>query len=172
MTHPIPSLDTERFCLRLWTAADIPDLLDLDDDPDVTRYVGPNPPRAEREAAWPAAAEYPASRPCLCVRDHGTGAFAGWAYLRPFRDSSGDWELGYRLHTAWWGKGVGTEVARALMTWGWAQPAIAVIGAVYERPNVASRAIMLKIGMKDAGERFYPGEGMLPYCEARRGETG
>lgn len=169
MTHAIPSLDTMRFTLRLWGPSDIPDLLDLDDDPEVTRYVGPTAPRAERESAWRAAADDPATRPVLCIRGKSDGVFVGWAFLRPFRDASGDWELGYRLRQSFWGKGVGAEVATALMAWGWSQPHITVIGAVYEAPNVASRAIMLKVGMKDAGTRDYPGEGPLPYCEARRG---
>jgi RimJ/RimL family protein N-acetyltransferase len=168
MNHPIPSLDTGRFTLRLWTPADIPALLDLDDDPQVTRYTGPNPPRPEREAAWLALAATPGARPCLCIRPHGSPEFVGWAFLRPFRDDTGDWELGYRLHRAWWGRGVGTEVAQALMAWGWQQPQIAVIGAVYEAANSGSRAIMLKVGMQDAGTRDYMAEGPLPYCEARR----
>ena len=129
MSFPIPSLETQRFTVRLWTPADVPDLLDLDDDPDVIRYVG-----------------HEAGRPCLCIRDKTTGAFLGWAFLRPFRDGSGDWELGYRLVKAAWGKGIATEVARALVDWGWQQPDITVIGAVYETPNVASRAVMLKVG--------------------------
>lgn len=168
MSHPIPSLDTARFSLRLWTAADIPDLLDLDDDPEVTRHTGPNPPRAEREAAWRARIGDEAGRPCLVIREHVSGRFAGWVFLRPFRDGSGDWELGYRLCRAVWGRGVGTEVARAVVDWGWQQPQITVIGAVYEAANTASRAIMLRLGMVDAGTRDYPPEGPLPYCEACR----
>jgi RimJ/RimL family protein N-acetyltransferase len=168
MTFPIPSLDTPRFTLRLWGQADLPDLLDLDDDPDVVAYVGPILPRGEREASWRGFIGNEAGRPCLCIREKMSGDFLGWAFLRPFRDDSGDWELGYRLRKSAWGKGVGSEVARALMDWGWQQPQIEVIGAVYETPNVASRAIMLKVGMKDAGERLYHGEGKLPYCEIRR----
>lgn len=170
MTFPIPSLDTPRFTLRLWTAADILDLLDLDDDPDVVRYVGPTLPRPEREANWRGFIGNEAGRPVLCIREKASGTFLGWAFLRPFRDTSGDWELGYRLRKAVWGQGVGSEVARALMDWGWQQKEIDVIGAVYETPNVASRAIMLKVGMKDAGERMYHNEGMLPCCEIRRAD--
>jgi len=168
MAHPIPVLDTDRFTVRLWSEADIPDLLDLDDDPDVTRYTGPNPPRAEREARWRGRLRDRTQRPYLCVRHRQTGEFVGWALICPFTDGSGDWELGYRYRKAWWGQGVGSEVARALMGWGWAQPEIDVIGAVYDPLNGASRAILLKVGMKDAGERHYFDERPLPYCEARR----
>ena len=168
MPHAIPSLDTTRFTLRLWCEADIPDLLDLDDDPDVTRYVGKTATRAEREVFWRGLIGRETERPLLSIRRHGNREFIGWAFLRPFRDGSGDWELGYRLRKAWWGRGVGTEAARALMAWGWTQPEITVIGAVYEAPNAASRAVMLKAGLSDAGTRDYQDEGPLPYCEARR----
>lgn len=168
MAHPVPSLDTARFTLRLWSEADIPDLLDLDDDPEVTRYVGPPRPRAEREAIWRGRLEDRARWPYLCVRDRLSGAFVGWATLRPFADGNGDWELGYRLRKSWWRQGVGSEVARALVEWGWAQPGIDVIGAVYDPRNVASRAILLKVGMQDAGMRDYFDEGPVDYCEARR----
>ena len=168
MRFPIPDLLTERFSLKLWQENDLPDLLDLDDDPEVVRYVGPNPPRGEREESWRGFIGNEAGRPCLCIRDRVTGEFMGWAFLRPFRDGSGDWELGYRLRKAAWGRGIGTEVALAVVAWGWQQPEIAVIGAVYEAPNVASRAIMLKVGMHDAGERMYHHEGMLPYCMMTR----
>ena len=43
-----------------------------------------------------------------------------------------------------------------------------MIGAVYAAPNAASRAIMLKLGMRDAGMRDYLDEGPLCYCEMRR----
>jgi RimJ/RimL family protein N-acetyltransferase len=168
LSFAIPSLDTERFTLRLWTAADVPDLLELDDDPEVIRYVGPTLPRAEREESWRSLIGNEASRPVLCIRGLVDGVFEGWAFLRPFRDGSGDWELGYRLRKAAWGRGIGSEVALALVAWGWQQPEIQVIGAVYETPNVASRAIMLKVGMADAGERLYHTEGMLPYCMMNR----
>ncbi len=140
----------------------------MDDDPDVTRYTGLNPPRAEREATWRGRLEDRTKRPYLCVRNRETGEFIGWAFICPFRDDSGDWELGYRYRKAWWGKGVGSEVGQALMSWGWAQPDIKVIGAVYYSLNAASRAIQLNVGMKDAKERLYFDEGPLPYCEARR----
>jgi RimJ/RimL family protein N-acetyltransferase len=168
LSFPIPSLETARFTLRLWTADDVVDLLDLDDDPDVVRYVGPQKTRPEREAEWRGLIGNEAARPCVCIHDKATGSFVGWAFLRPFRDQSGDWELGYRLRKAAWGQGIGTEVAQALMAWGWQQEDIHVIGAVYETPNVASRAIMLRVGMIDAGERLYFNEGILPYCQMTR----
>jgi RimJ/RimL family protein N-acetyltransferase len=162
------SLDTVRYTLRLRTTADLMDLLDLDDDPEVIRYVGPTPPRATRELDWHQVLQTSDQRPVLCIRDITTNEFMGWAFLRPFKDDSGDWELGYRLKKSAWGQGIGTEVSRALMEWGWQQPQIQTIVAVYELENTASLNIMIKLGMKPMGERHYPNEGPLPYCAITR----
>jgi RimJ/RimL family protein N-acetyltransferase len=165
----LPSfLSTPRFELRLRTRVDLNDLLDLDDDPDVIRYVGPTPGRAEREVDWRRVFTSHDQRPALVIRDRITQEFMGWAFLRPYQDDSGDWELGYRLKKAAWGQGIGTEVSRALLDWGWAQPDIHTIVAVYETENAASRNIMMKLGMKPMGERHYPNEGPLPYCAITR----
>jgi RimJ/RimL family protein N-acetyltransferase len=164
MTQLPHSLNTERFLLRFRAMSDLCDLLDLDDDPDVIRYVGPTPLRAEREVEWLAVLNTQDQRPALTIRARETGEFMGWAFLRPYGDNSGDWELGYRLKKAAWGQGIGTEVSRALMDWGWKQATIQTIVAVYELENTASLNIMLKLGMKPMGQRHYPNEGPLPYC--------
>ncbi len=157
-----------RFSLRLRAPEDLNDLLDLDDDPDVIRYVGPTPPRGERQVDWLKVLHTADQRPVLVIRSRETSEFMGWAFLRPFKDESGDWELGYRLKKAAWGQGIGTQVSRALLAWGWEQPAIQTIVAVYELENTASLAIMMKLGMKPMGLRHYPNEGPLPYCAITR----
>jgi RimJ/RimL family protein N-acetyltransferase len=167
--HTLPqSLNTARFTLRLRTSADLPDLLDLDDDADVIRYVGPTPPRATRELEWHLVLQTSDQRPVLCIRDITTNEFMGWAFLRLYKDDSGDWELGYRLKKSAWGQGIGTEVSHALIEWGWQQPDIQTIVAVYELENTASLNIMTKLGMKPMGQRHYPNEGPLPYCAMTR----
>jgi RimJ/RimL family protein N-acetyltransferase len=167
VTLPV-SITTERFDVRLRARADLTDLLDLDDDPDVTRYVGPTQPRALRERDWQNVFEMDSERPVLVIRDKLERTFMGWAFLRPFRDNSGDWELGYRLKKSAWGKGIGTEVSRALIDWAWTQSNIQTIVAVYEAENTASLNIMLKLGMTPMGERDYLHKGPLPYCALSR----
>jgi RimJ/RimL family protein N-acetyltransferase len=164
MVHLPPSLVTERFTLKLRSPSDLADLLDLDDDPDVIRYVGPIKERQQREAYWRDCFSKPEQSPVMVIRSNNTQEFMGWAFLRPYHDDSGDWELGYRLKKAAWGQGIGTEACRALMDWAKTQSNIDTIVAVYEYENTASLNIMLKLGMTPMGERHYPEEGPLPYC--------
>jgi RimJ/RimL family protein N-acetyltransferase len=168
MTTLPQHLITTRFDMRLRALSDLDDLLDLDDDADVIRYVGPTLPRAQREVDWRQVFETESQRPVLCIRDRITYDFKGWAFLRPYKDDSGDWELGYRLKKAAWAQGIGTEVSRILIKWGWSQPDIHTIVAVYEAQNTASLNIMIKLGMKPMGLRHYPNEGPLPYCAMTR----
>lgn len=163
----IPRLDTARLSLALWTPGDIADLVALDDDPQVVRYVGATAPRAERQASLEAMIDTPWQRPVLVTRQRQDGAFLGWTFLRPFRDGSPEWEIGYRLRRDAWGQGFATEACRALMAWGWQQPSIPAIGAVFDPANTASRHVLAKLGLTPAGERAYWGE-MLPYWELRR----
>lgn len=166
-SHP-NVLATNCFILAFRVPDDLKDLLDLDDDPDVIRYVGPTPPRSEREVDWVNVLQTQDRRPVLTIRSRDTSEFMGWAFLRPYKDDSGDWELGYRLKKSAWGQGVGTEVAQALLDWGWQQPQIQTIVAIYEAENTASLNIMLKLGMIPMGQRHYPNEGLLPYCAVTR----
>jgi RimJ/RimL family protein N-acetyltransferase len=168
MTSLPDALATQRFILALRTSQDLADLLDLDDDPDVIRYVGPTSGRPEREAYWRECFENADQSPVFVIRSRTTQEFMGWAFLRPYKDNSGDWELGYRLKKAAWGQGIGTEACKALMAWAHQQPAIDTIVAVYEYENTASLSIMKKLGMTQMGERHYPNEGPLPYCALSR----
>jgi RimJ/RimL family protein N-acetyltransferase len=171
MTKIPNPIATQRFSLAIWTLNDLIDLLDLDEDPDVVRFVGPTPPRPERKRGWLEAAPQPETRPVMCIRDKVTSEFLGWIYLRPFKDDTNDWELGYRLKKSAWGRGVATEVAQSIIAWGWRQSEIAVIGAVHEPGNLASRAVMMKIGLKPKGTRLYYDGAILDYCELRRDQA-
>ncbi len=161
-------LETKRFIMRQRAPRDLKDLLDLDDDPDVIRYVGDIEVRANRKIYWEQCFEYPNQSPIYVIRDRTNGAFRGWVFLRPFHDDSGDWELGYRLKKSAWGHGIATEAARTLLEWGWLQPQIKIVVGGYEAANTASLNVMLKLGMKQVGMRHYVGEGFFPSCAMSR----
>ncbi|KAI9000365.1 acyl-CoA N-acyltransferase [Hyaloraphidium curvatum] len=165
---PAPLL-TPRLSLRRWTRADVPDLLDLDDDPDVVRFVGGPEPRGEREARW--RAREPKDVPKMVVRERESGAFVGWVYVAPFPSRPGQWELGYRLRKEHWGKGYAAEAAAPLLEWAWTRPEIDAVFAAYDPSHAASRRVMLKLGMEDGdGVVEYPEEdnAAFPYCLIRR----
>ena len=56
--------------------------------------------------------------------------------------------LGYRLRKAAWGKGYGTEVARALIRKGFTELGVQRVVATADRVNYGSRRVMEKIGLR------------------------
>jgi RimJ/RimL family protein N-acetyltransferase len=107
-------LETDRLILRRFTEADVENLVDLDSDPQVLRYIngGTPTPRAviEREILPRFLGYY--------VRYDGYGFWAavertsddflGWFCLHPEDDDMDRVALGYRLRRAAWEKGHAT----------------------------------------------------------------
>ena len=56
-------------------------------------------------------------------------------------------EVGWRLHSDYWGKGLATEGGRASVRYGFAELALDRIIAIVMPENVASRRVMAKLGM-------------------------
>ncbi|HWI64017.1 MAG TPA: GNAT family N-acetyltransferase [Symbiobacteriaceae bacterium] len=131
-------LETERLVLRPLTPADAEHLCELDSDPAVMRFITGGAPAGDHErygrpGFWAAVAK-------------STGAFLGWFEFRPL-DSPGEVELGYRLHSAAWGRGYATEGARALIHKGFTELGVERVVATTMTVNTASRRVMEKAGL-------------------------
>lgn len=156
----IPWLQTLRIELREFVADDLPDLVSLDSDPRVTKYLAggrPAPPEVIA-ATLRRILRYPTVYADLGIwrasrRD--TGAFIGWFSLK-YAGKSSDIEIGYRLCPDAWGRGFATEGARALVGYGFDDLGLARIIGVTHRNNIASQRVLMKAGMKDLGwGRYY-----------------
>ncbi|MDA3644764.1 GNAT family N-acetyltransferase [Saccharopolyspora indica] len=146
-------LETDRLVLRRFTEADADDLVLLDSDPEVMRFLTGEPtPRAEiEEEVLPRILrDYdlgPAGR--WAALERSTGQFAGWLALQPPEDGSvEEVELGYRLKTSVWGRGYATEGARALIRKGFAELGVQRVWAQTMAVNTASRRVLEKAGLR------------------------
>lgn len=165
MTTATMQILTDRLRLRPLRAEDIDALVALDSDPEVVRYVD--------QAEAPTREEILARMPRLLRRYMGgaepafwaahvrdTEAFCGWFHLRPLEDDPAILDVGFRLRREWWGRGLATEGAEALV-----QRAFLILEA--ERvvahaleANAASRRVLEKLGLQE--ERRYLHRGALP----------
>jgi len=144
-----PVLETERLVLRRFAESDADDLVALDGDPEVMRYLtgGVPTPRAEVLAFLRRHLDHP-ELGVLAAEDR-VGTFLGWLSLlvRP-DERPGHAELGYRLTRACWGRGYATEGAKALVRRGFTERGLDRVYAETMVVNTGSRRVMEKTGLK------------------------
>jgi RimJ/RimL family protein N-acetyltransferase len=148
-------LETERLTLRAFTEADVDDLVALESDPAVMRYItgGSPTPRAviEREILprFIRAGARHDGYGVWAVIEKATGEFLGWFSFQPYEGGAPvDIALGYRLRRSAWGKGYATEGARALIHRGFAACGAQRVFATTYQDNLASRRVMEKAGLR------------------------
>jgi RimJ/RimL family protein N-acetyltransferase len=148
-------LETDRLVLRQFTEADLDNLVELDSDPEVMHWVNggrPTPRAALRDdLSWYIGyyERYPGFG-FWAANEKSSGDFLGWFHFRPQPGvdvNLTEPELGYRLRKSAWGKGYGTEGARALIHRGFADPRVQRVVASTDAINIASRRVMEKCGM-------------------------
>ncbi len=150
-------LETERLVLRLAVAGDLDYLVQLHQDPDVMRYIGPARPRSQvrgRLAKIMAGYEADPSHGIWMAQRKQDGTCIGWACLKDL-DTSPEQEIGYRLAKEHWGQGYATEIAKGLLRYGFESLGLPYLVAVARPDNLASRRVLEKAGMQLVGPAHY-----------------
>jgi len=147
-------LETERLILRRFTESDADNLVELDSDPEVMRFLSggqPTPREIVESVVLPRFLRFYERFDGLghwAAVEKSSGEFVGWFGLRPREDSPPDTlELSYRLQRSVWRKGYATEGARALIRKGFTELGMRRVQATTYEHNVASRRVMEKAGM-------------------------
>ena len=173
MATPI-ELETPRLLLRQWREADREPYAALNADPAVMEFFPGLQSRAESDRsidAWRGQLEA-RGWSNWAVEERGGGAFIGFIGLSvpvrqlPFTPCV---EIGWRLARAHWGRGYASEGARAALAFGFERLALDEIVSFTALLNTRSRAVMERIGMRDANEDFEhpalpPGHRLRPHC--------
>lgn len=178
-----PTLRSLRLVLRPVRDEDAADLVALDADEEVRRWVDMPAAPTERQITdemIPRWREFDRLTPQVGFWvAQSEGVFAGWFHLRPPKHvaekvaAKGDLELGYRLRRELWGKGLATEGSRLLLTHAFDTLRAPRVTAACLEGNVASMRVMEKIGMSRVATREYkPGQPALVYGIARGRRVG
>ena len=159
---------TERLALRRFTPADAADLLSLDGDPLVMRFLtGATRSLAQiRDEVLPQLAGCHLRFPGFgywAAQTRASGEFIGWFGLRPVtptgdamvnwpdaRGQTGVASLSYRLRHSAWGQGYATEGARALVRLAFTGLGAREVVATTMAVNTGSRRVMEKAGLRYA----------------------
>ncbi|NDK89001.1 GNAT family N-acetyltransferase [Gordonia desulfuricans] len=150
-------VQTSRMVLRPVQRDDVADLVRLDADPHVMRHVSgglPTPRATIEDWVVPRAqAELQIGRGGIWVTiDRRYGEFFGWVSLRAPRHSRRpELELSYRLRREYWGRGLATEAARAVVDLAFTDLGAARVFASASSTNTSSRRVIEKLGMRVSG---------------------
>jgi RimJ/RimL family protein N-acetyltransferase len=153
-----PQILTERLMLRPWRSEDAQAALASYGDAEVARWLTPAMDQVPDEGAMVRVLEKwiadnghmltPAGRWAVELRSGG--ALVGGATLLPLPPDE-EYEIGWQLNRASWGKGYATETGLALARWAFDQGLEQVIALV--RPaNARAEAMVRRIGMEWVGE--------------------
>ena len=151
-------IESERLIFREFTLDDLPLLIEQRSDPEVNKFLGGT--KLQNPEALAKRIRFYMS----CYESHGfgmcamlwrpTGEMIGSAGLQPL-DGTDEIEVGYSMIREFWGKGIGTEAARAWLDHGFSRVDLDRIVAVAHTENWASRRIMEKLGMTFEKTEFH-----------------
>jgi RimJ/RimL family protein N-acetyltransferase len=152
-------LTTERLGLRRFTADDADWLVELYGDPEVTRYLGGTRDRAATEDMLRRRIlDYYDEHPGLGIWmtvERASGRRVGFHLLNHIQGES-IIQIGFTLIKPAWGMGIGTEMASALLGYGFVELALPRIVGMASLGNLASQRVLAKIGLQRRGERAFP----------------
>jgi RimJ/RimL family protein N-acetyltransferase len=146
------SIETARLILRTVTVADgeqVASCWKLDEEP-IPLAV------AEQKIVW-MLSNHAHITPgkivhlCLAILHKATGAWIGWCGLDHTHPADADPALFYLLKSSYWGQGLATEAAGALLGYAFTQLALVSIHGGAAPENIASKRVMEKIGMQYLG---------------------
>jgi RimJ/RimL family protein N-acetyltransferase len=161
-TEPVPVLATQRLLLRGWREEDLEPFAALNADPRVMEHF---PSTMTREQSDAFVLEH-------IVPHFAERGFGLWAVeapsVAPFTGFVGlnvptfeahftpCVEIGWRLASAFWGKGYATEAARLALAFGFEEAGLDEIVSFTVPANRRSVAVMERLGMGFDGEFDHP----------------
>ena len=151
----IPTLETERLMLRRIWPSDLEDVNEYSADPAVPRFLLWSPHGSKKQTAQYLRIvdrKYKKSE----FYDWGvvykeTGKLIGTCGFTSFDVVNNSAEIGYVLNSSFWGKGLGSEAARAVITFGFEALGLNRIEAIFMPENNSSRRVLEKCGMVREG---------------------
>jgi RimJ/RimL family protein N-acetyltransferase len=145
-------LETNRLFLRHLLPDDLDSLYALYCDPDVRKYI-PDAPltyeetREELEWFLNGHPRHPELGLWATIHKE-TSAFIGRCGLLPWTiDGQAEVEVAYLLAKEYWGRGLGTEAARAIAEYGFEQLQLSRLICLIDQDNQASIQVAQNIGM-------------------------
>jgi ribosomal-protein-alanine N-acetyltransferase len=156
--------DTSRLRFGTWGEGDLELAWGLWGDPLVTLRLGTGAAWTREQVRARLEAEVDRGR------DHGVqywpiflktdGRHVGCCGLRPRDPEGGIWEFGVHLRSRFWGQGLATEAARAVLTYAFEERGASALFAGHHPENAASRNLLAELGFRYTHHELYPPTGV------------
>ncbi|WP_414623933.1 GNAT family N-acetyltransferase [Calothrix sp. CCY 0018] len=172
----ITLLETERLIIRRWIPEiDAKQAFEIYGDAEVMRYIGTGKTEAsietQRQSLEAAIERYKQSdnttTGAWAIVEKQSTTIVGTILLKQLpdinRQPTNDYEVGWHLRKASWGKGYATEAGREIINYGFNILQLPVIYAVVKPENHASVKVTQRLGMKPLGitNQYYNGVNLL-----------
>lgn len=145
-------METERLNIRLYRKDEKQHVIELFTDAEVMRHVDNGVTTNEAaEALWKKLVEdfYPNGKTTIYgVFAKTDEKYIGHCSIRPRPTKTEDWEIGYILKKASWGKGYATEIASELIRFGFKELKLPEVFATIDEDNLNSVKVAEKCGMR------------------------
>ena len=146
----LPQIETERLRLRTYRTEDLETVFRLCSDENITRFFHENysVSRADILASLPRRRNRWKTQGFgqLGVFEKQSENLVGFCGLQ-YLDKTSDVEVYYGFFKDFWGKGLATEAARAVLRFGFERANFDRVCAVTHPRNTASKKVLLKLGM-------------------------
>ena len=163
-----PELRTPRLSLRRWRDSDLAPFAAINADPQVMRWFpaaldrGESDAMVERIEAGHDRLGYGLWAVEVHESPRGPAPFVGFVGLSeprfelPVAHAEPCVEVGWRLDRAWWGHGIASEAARECLRFAFEDLGLPEVLSWTVPPNLASQAVMARIGMRYSGTFLHP----------------
>ena len=148
----LPRLATARLALRPFGPGDVDDVFEYASDPEWAEYlldVVPQPYTRRNAEEFIAARMLAPNTELPWAIVLGGAVIGSIALYLDLRHQTGG--MGYALARPYWGRGLMTEAARAVVAWGFGERGLQRIWASADIRNLRSRRVMERLGMAREG---------------------
>ncbi|WP_432383638.1 GNAT family N-acetyltransferase [Duganella sp. P38] len=163
----VPYLQTERLTLREYQRADFDLFADHLQNPESSAHLG----AADRQTAWRIFTSHAGlwlihGARWWAIEDKPTGQLVGTIGAF-FREQSTVMEMGWNTYRAFWGKGIASEAAAAVLQYAFEVRHEAKVRALIGAGNESSRRVAERLGMTYEMETELNGKTISSYMRAR-----
>lgn len=148
----LPTIETERLILRMWSKKDAPELYAYAKNPNVGPNAGWKPHESIEESREIIATIF-LTNMCWAIVDKSTNKIIGSIGLEQdrFRPDVNSKELGYSLAEEYWGQGMMTEAAKAVIKYSFDSLKLDVLMIRTGDSNKRSQRVIEKCGFRYEG---------------------